>query len=88
MANHKSSEKRAKQDIKKNLNNKVNESKTKTAVKKVRDAITASDKNVATDTFKTAQAELRKLAKAGVIKANTAARKTSRLAKALNALKK
>ena len=88
MAKHKSSEKRAKQDIKKNLNNKVNESKTKTAVKKVRDAITASDKNVATDTFKTAQAELRKLAKAGVIKANTAARKTSRLAKALNALKK
>ena len=47
MANHKSSEKRAKQDIKKNLLNKVNESKTKTAVKKVRDAITAGDKKAA-----------------------------------------
>lgn len=87
MANHKSSEKRAKQDIKKNLNNKINESKTKTAIKKVRDAIVAGDKNLAVDTFKAAQAELGKLAKTGVIKANAAARKTSRLASALNGLK-
>lgn len=87
MANHKSSEKRAKQDIKKNLVNKVNESKTKTAVKKVRDAITAGDKKAAAAVLKTAQAELRKLAKTGVIKANTAARKTSRLASQINNLK-
>ncbi len=87
MANHKSSEKRAKQDIKKNLVNKVNESKTKTAVKKVRDAITAGDKKAAAEVLKTAQAELRKLAKTGVIKANTAARKTSRLASQINGLK-
>ena len=87
MANHKSSEKRAKQDIKKNLNNKVNESKTKTAVKKVRDAITAGDKKTAVDVLKTAQAELRKLAKNGVIKANAAARRTSRLASQINGLK-
>ena len=87
MANHKSSEKRAKQDIKKNLMNKINESKAKTAVKKVRDAVVAGDKTLAADTFKAAQAELRKLAKNGVIKANAAARKTSRLASALNSLK-
>ncbi len=87
MANHKSSEKRARQDIKKNLVNKVNESKTKTAVKKVRDAITAGDKKAAAEVLKTAQAELRKLAKTGVIKANTAARKTSRLASQINNLK-
>ncbi|NOT78324.1 MAG: 30S ribosomal protein S20 [Bacteriovoracaceae bacterium] len=87
MANHKSSEKRAKQDIKKNLVNKVNESKTKTAVKKVRDAITASDKKAAAATLVTAQAELRKLAKTGVIKKNTAARRTSRLATQINNLK-
>ncbi len=87
MANHKSSEKRARQDIKKNLVNKVNESKTKTAVKKVRDAITAGDKKAAAAVLKTAQAELRKLAKTGVIKANTAARKTSRLASQINGLK-
>ena len=87
MANHKSSEKRARQDIKKNLVNKVNESKTKTAVKKVRDAITAGDKKTAAETLKTAQAELRKLAKTGVIKLNTAARRTARLATQINSLK-
>lgn len=87
MANHKSSEKRAKQDIKKNLANKVNESKGKTAVKKVRDAITAGDKSAAAEFFKSAQAELRKLAKTGVIKLNTAARRTARLASQVNGLK-
>ena len=87
MANHKSSEKRAKQDIKKNLKNKVNESKTKTAVKKVRDALTSGDKKVALEALKAAQGELRKLAKTGVIKLNTAARKTSRLASQINNLK-
>ncbi len=87
MANHKSSEKRAKQDIKKNLVNKTNESKGKTAVKKVRDAITAGDKKAAALLLQTAQAELRKLAKTGVIKLNAAARKTSRLASQINTLK-
>ena len=87
MANHKSSEKRARQDTKKNLVNKINESKTKTAVKKVRDALTASDKKSAAAALVAAQAELRKLAKTGVIKKNTAARKTSRLATQINNLK-
>ncbi len=84
MANHKSSEKRAKQDIKKNAVNKMNESKAKTAVKKVRDAIAAGDKKTAASLLTTAQAELRKLAKTGVVKLNAAARKTSRLASQIN----
>ncbi|RPJ75928.1 MAG: 30S ribosomal protein S20 [Alphaproteobacteria bacterium] len=87
MANHKSSEKRAKQDIKKNLANKVNESKSKTAIKKVRDAVVAGDKKGAAELLKSAQAELRKLAKTGVIKLNAAARKTSRLASQVNGIK-
>lgn len=87
MANHKSSEKRAKQDVKKNLANKVNESKSKTVVKRVRDAILAGDKKLASEILKLAQGELRKLAKTGVIKLNTAARKTSRLASQINSLK-
>jgi small subunit ribosomal protein S20 len=87
VANHKSSEKRAKQDIKKNLANKANESKMKTAVKKVKDAIVAGDKTAAAELFKSAQAELRKLAKTGVIKLNTAARRTARLASAVNGSK-
>lgn len=84
MANHKSSEKRAKQDIKKNAVNKMNESKAKTAVKKVRDAIAAGDKKTAASLLTAAQAELRKLAKTGVVKLNAAARKTSRLASQIN----
>lgn len=87
MANHKSSEKRAKQDIKKNLVNKTNESQMKTAVKKVRDAMAAGDKKAAAELLQTAQAELRRLAKTGVIKLNTAARRTSRLARQVNGLK-
>jgi len=87
VANHKSSEKRAKQDIKKNLANKVNESKSKTAIKKVRDAVVAGDKKGAAELLKSAQAELRKLAKTGVIKLNAAARKTSRLASQVNGIK-
>ena len=87
MANHKSSEKRAKQDIKKNLANKVSESKAKTSVKKVRDALLAGDKKLAAEALKSAQGELRKLAKTGVIKLNAAARKTSRLASQVSALK-
>ena len=87
MANHKSSEKRAKQDIKKSLVNKTNESQMKTAVKKVRDAIAAGDKALAAEAFKAAQSEMRRLAKTGVIKLNTAARRTSRLALQLTHLK-
>lgn len=87
MANHKSSEKRARQDIKKTLANKVNESKTKTAVSKVKAAITAGDKAAAKTALVAAQSELRKLAKTGVIKNNTAARKTSRLATQVSTLK-
>ena len=87
MANHKSSEKRARQDIKKNLANKTSESKSKTSVKKVRDAIAAGDKKTAATLLASAQADLRKLAKTGVIKLNTAARRTSRLASQINTLK-
>lgn len=87
MANHKSSEKRARQDIKKTLVNKTNESKSKTASKKVREAVTAGDKNTALTLLQAAQSELRKLAKTGVIKLNTAARKTARLASLVNGLK-
>ncbi len=87
MANHKSSEKRARQDIKKTAVNKMAESRAKTAIKKVRDAITSGDKSVATTLLVTAQSELSKLAKKGVIKLGAAARKTSRLALQINNLK-
>jgi len=87
VANHKSSEKRARQDIKKTATNKANESKAKSAIKKVREAITAGDKKSAQALLKTAQSELRKLTKTGVLKLGNASRKTSRLASQVNGLK-
>lgn len=86
MANHKSSVKRAKQDLKKKENNRSNESAAKTAVKKVREAIASGDKNTAQELLKSAQSSLRKLAKTGVLKLGSAARKTSRLASQVNKL--
>ena len=60
---------------------------TKNIVKEVNEIATAGDKSAAAEFFKSAQAELRKLAKTGVIKLNTAARRTARLASQVNGLK-
>ena len=80
MANHKSSAKRARQDIKKKENNKVKNSAAKTAVKKVRQAIQENNKEEAQKLLPVAQKLLDRLAKHGVIKAAAAGRKVSRLA--------
>jgi len=56
----------------------------KNTVKAVHSAIEAGDKNTATAALTSAQSKLARLAKAGVIKANTAARKTARLASAVS----
>jgi small subunit ribosomal protein S20 len=48
--------------------------------------LAAGDKSAATEAFKTAEPELMKAAQNGIIHKNTAARKVSRLAKAVKAL--
>ncbi len=83
MANHKSSTKRAKQDKVKRMSNKVKTSRARTAVKAVRDAVSAGDVKKATDLLKAAQSLLAKLAKSPSMKKQTAARKVSRLTKAV-----
>ncbi len=80
MANHKSSEKRARQTPKKTLRNKVAESKAKTIVKSVKAAIEEKDLTLAAKLLPQAQRLLDRLAKIGVIKRQTAGRKVSRLA--------
>lgn len=80
MANHKSAEKRARQTIKKNALNKSRSSKVSTAIKKVRAAIAAGDKKEAAKLLPEAQKMITRLGKTGVIKKETASRKTSRLA--------
>lgn len=86
MANHKSAEKRARQTKVRTLRNKTKTTATRGVIKKIRAAIEESDKANATSLLVTAQKMLDRLAKTGVIKANAAARKTSRLALQINKL--
>lgn len=80
MATHKSAEKRARQTITRTLRNRVRTSQSRNLIKAIRIAIEKSDKEAAKSLLPQCQAKLDRLAKHGVIKANTAARRSSRLA--------
>ena len=80
MPHHKSAKKRVRQTERRMLRNKIRNSMTKTAIKKVRTAIEAKNKEKAMELFPEVQSRLARLAKIGVIKLNSAARRTSRLA--------
>jgi small subunit ribosomal protein S20 len=86
VANHKSAKKRARQTITRNENNTIKRSATRNMVKKIREAISTKDKATATSLLPATQKLLARLAKHGIIKQNTAARKTSRLADQINRL--
>ncbi|MDX2072954.1 MAG: 30S ribosomal protein S20 [Alphaproteobacteria bacterium] len=79
MANHKSSEKRNRQTIKRTERNRVRESRIKSFLRKVEEAIASGDKKVAGEALKAAQPELMKGVTKGVLKKETASRKMSRL---------
>ncbi len=84
MANIKSAKKRILVINSKTMRNKMIKSKVKTLVKKVRAAIEAGDKAAATAALKVATSEISKAASKGVFHKNTASRKVSRLAIAVN----
>jgi small subunit ribosomal protein S20 len=84
--NHPSAEKRVRQTKKRTLQNKVKSSKTRSAVKELRTAISEKNKEKAVTLFPKVQGLLSKLAKSGVIKAKTASRVSSRLATQVNAI--
>lgn len=86
MANHTSAKKRARQTVKRTLNNKVKNSKVKSVLKTIRAAITGKEKVKAQELLPDAQALLSKLARVGYIKPNKAARTTSRLTTQVNSL--
>lgn len=79
MANHKSSEKRNRQTIKRTENNRMRESRIKTFLRKVEEAIAAGSKTAADEALKAAQPELMRGVSKGVLKKETASRKMSRL---------
>jgi small subunit ribosomal protein S20 len=83
LANHKSALKRARQSQAARLRNLTHKTKAKTAVKEVRAAL--GDKNLekAQENFKKTVSLLQKTASKGVIHKKKAARKISRLARAI-----
>ena len=88
MANHKSSEKRARQDKARRMTNKVKTAKTRTAVKALREAVAKGDVETAKALLVKAQSLLAKLAKSPAMMKQTAARKTSRLTKLVATINK
>ncbi|MCB9063440.1 MAG: 30S ribosomal protein S20 [Halobacteriovoraceae bacterium] len=84
MANHKSAKKRSKQTISKTARNRSRLSEARSAIKKLRTAISENDKSKATGLLTEAQSLLSKMVSAGILKANNAARKTSRLTSQVN----
>ena len=88
VANHKSAIKRHRQSIKRNARNRAARTRMKNLVKEVRTAISAGDKATAEQALKGATVALDKSASKGVIHWKKAARKVSRLAKAVNAIEK
>ena len=83
MPNHKSCEKRMKQDVKRRANNNYIRSTLKTLAKKMHSNITVEEKQKMIDTL---YSQLDKAAKRGVIHARTASRRKSRIAAYVNSL--
>ena len=84
MANIKSAKKRILVNETKAARNKAIKSRVKTYVKKVETAVTAKDKDAASEALKAAIVEINKAGSKGVYHKNTASRKVARLAQAVN----
>jgi len=81
MANHKSAEKRVRQNAKRNDINRSNRSKLRTQIKKLRSAVAASDKKLSGELLNPTVSTIDKAVNKGIIHKNTAARYKSRLTK-------
>lgn len=86
VANIKSQIKRNRTNEKARLRNKAVKSEVKTLVRRVREAVTAGDKDAANSALQVAARKLDKAVSKGVIHANQAAKRKSKLAKHVNGL--
>ncbi|MFP4315858.1 MAG: 30S ribosomal protein S20 [Desulfovibrionales bacterium] len=84
MANHRSAIKRHRQSLKARMRNKAVKTRVKNVSKSVRTAIEENDKQKAAEALKAATKALDKAASKKVIHKKTAARRISRLARAVN----
>jgi small subunit ribosomal protein S20 len=81
MANHKSSEKRVRQNAKRNEINRSNRSKLRTQIKGLRSALSSGDKQRSGELLNPTVSLIDKAVNKGLIHKNTAARYKSRLTK-------
>jgi small subunit ribosomal protein S20 len=86
VANHKSAIKRHKQSVRRNVRNRTARTRAKHVVKEVRAAIRSKDREQAQQALTAATSILHKVAGKGVIHWKKAARKVSRLARAVNGM--
>jgi small subunit ribosomal protein S20 len=86
MANHKSAEKRVRQNLKRNEINRSNRSKLRTQIKKLRMAIAGHDKAQSGELLSPTVSLIDKAVNKGVLHKNTAARYKSRLTKHVSEL--
>lgn len=84
MANHKSSEKRARQTIKKTIRNRFYRTRLKNITRAVREAALANDSEAAAVALKVANKKIHEMVSRGFLKKQTASRKVSRLALLVN----
>lgn len=86
MANHKSAQKRMRQDLVRRDRNRSARTAMRTAIKKLRSAIEEGNADEAKGLLASTLGMVDATAKKGVIHRNTAARTKSRLTRAVNAL--
>ena len=84
MANHKSAEKRIRQNTKRREINRSNRSKLRTSIKNLRSAVSANDKKASGELLFPTVSLIDKAVNKGIIHKNTAARYKSRLTKHVN----
>jgi len=86
VAQHRSAEKRTRQNVKRRALNRSNLSRLKTEIKRLRTAVAAGDKDTAQALLPKTVAELDKASKKGAVHENRASRSKSRLTRSVNAL--
>ncbi len=86
MPNHKSAEKRVRQNIKRNAVNRANRGSLRTQIKKLRTALASHDKALCLELLNPTVALIDKSVNKGILHKNTAARHKSRLTSHVNAL--
>ena len=88
MPNHKSAEKRDRQNARRREVNKSNRSQLRTQIKKLRAALNGSDKNASRELLQPTVSLIDKAVNKGILHKNTAARHKSRLTSRVDALAK